>query len=887
METVMAQSFAALWLSKAALVTAVVFAYCAWKILVIDRHGTANHIAFTFNIVFMLWAAAASFWYSAPDASQALRLYRAFSWTWCVFPPLILHFTMRVADCKVLDGPWRLPFIVALYLPSALLALILPDGLLAEPVFRGGYWMLAVHHNAIYYLFVIHYFVYVLISVLLAFFVRSKTRNKRARKRMALLGGSYLSGGLLGFITDTLFLYLGIDFPNMAIIWIVILSVGMLVAMYRYGFLSIMPVGEALAALESMAGFVIYLDDTGKVIWANGSALKALGTPSIEQARKMDCSSFLSTEAAERVRTRSETIGDQRGTRASLGPDNIPVSLRFHPVAGDGTGGFVLTAIDLRPEYARAHTERRLADAGLMLDEFISRSLDGIVIIDAEGCVVRWNDPMISITGISAEEAVGTYYWNLQASLEIEGRKEVARIRRAIQEVMDGHQTDMTRRIVEREIRRRDGARRVVQSDAFTIPMADGTGMAMIVRDMTDDKRRAEENIERIRKLDHAQKMEAVGTLSGGIAHDFNNTLAGIIGAVSLIRQEVESGSSREIRDLDKELDIIERSANRAASSVRRLLTLTRKRSPESARFRLDEAMSQVVAFASRSVDQSIEIKLADSLPEAVIMGDPGQIEQLLLNLIINAEHAMTIMKPRGQKRGGRVALDLRLFQPDRDFLDANLGASAENYWLVTIRDEGVGIPRHILNKIFDPFYTTKPDESSSGLGLAMVHAIAHQHAGFVDVQSEPGTGSEFSVFLPAISGEAEQDQAGTSRKKKQGLLLVADDDDIPRETAIAIVESLGYRCIPASSGVEALELFAARPDEWTAVILDRRMGELGGAETAEAMRRIRPELPIVLASGYHDYSTSTSMEPDKHLVELDKPYTMSELGHAIDKAVG
>jgi PAS domain S-box-containing protein len=887
METVMVQSFASLWLSRAALVAAVIFAYCAWKILIIDRHGSANHIAFAFNIVFMLWAVAASFWYSASDASQALRLYRAFSWTWCVFPALILHFTLRIADCRILGGAWRLPFIGALYLPAVLLALMLPDGLLTEPVYRGGYWMLSVHHNAIYYLFVIHYFSYVLVSVLLAFLVRSRTRNRRARKRMALLGGSYLAGGLLGFITDTLFLYLGIDFPNMAIIWIVILSIGMLVAMYRYGFLSIMPAREALAALESMAGFVIYLDDTGKVIWANTSALKALGTTSIEQARKMDCSSFLTPEAAKLAWTRLDPISDQRGTRASLGPDNIPVSLRFHPVAGDGTGGFVLTAIDLRPEYARAHTERRLADAGLMLDEFISRSLDGIVIIDAEGLVVRWNEPMISITGIPAEEAVGTPYWDLQESVELENNKDVERIRRAVQEVMDGHQTDITRRIIEREIRRRDGARRIVQSDAFTIPMANGTGMAMIVRDMTDDRRRAEENIERIRKLDHAQKMEAVGTLSGGIAHDFNNTLAGIIGAVSLIRQEIESGSCREIQDMDKELDIIERSANRAASSVRRLLTLTRKRSPESARFRLDAAMVQVVAFASRSVDQSIEIKLNDELPEAVIRGDPGQLEQLLLNLIINAEHAMTIMRPRGQKRGGRVSLDLRLFHPDRDFLAANPGASTEDYWLVSVKDEGVGIPRHILNKIFDPFYTTKPDESSSGLGLAMVHAIAHQHAGFVDVQSEPGAGSEFSVFLPAISGEAEQDQAGKSPNKRQGLLLVADDDDIPRETAIAIVESLGYKCIPASSGLEALELFAARPDEWTAVILDRRMGELGGAETAAAMRTIRPALPIVLASGYHDFGTTKSHEPEIHLVELDKPYTMSELGQAIDQAVG
>jgi PAS domain S-box-containing protein len=876
----------ALLLSRAALVAAITFAYCAWKVLAIDRRAAANQIAFAFNVVFMLWAIAASFWYSATDPAQALQLYQAFAWTWCVFPTLILHFTIRLADCRILTGSRRLPFIIVLYLPAFLLALLLPGHLLTEPVYRGGYWMLAVHHNALYYLFVLHYFVYVLISIVLAFFVRSRTDNLRARKRMALLGSSYIAGGLLGFITDTLFLYLGIDFPNMAIIWIVVLSIGMLTAMHRYGFLSIMPAREALAALESMAGFVIYLDDTRRIIWANVSALKALGTPSIEQARKLCYSDFLPPEAVSLAEMAPDGPGEQRGIRTRLGPDSIPVSLRFHPVAGDGTGGFVLTAIDLRIEYARARTERRLADTGLLLDEFITRSMDGIVLMDADGHVVRWNLPMESITGIPAEEAVGEFYWNVQATIEPSGHRDVERIRKAVFDVVNGISTDLNRRLVEREIQRRDGALRIVQSDAFSIPMTEGTAIALIVRDLTDERRRAEENIERIRKLDHAQKMEAVGTLSGGIAHDFNNTLAGIIGAVSLIRQEIDSGSYREIQDMARELDIIERSANRAASSVRRLLTLTRKRSPESTRFRLDEAMVQVVNFASRSVDQSVVIGLADKLPEAFMNGDPGQIEQMLLNLIINAEHAMTLMRPRGQKRGGRVLMDLRLFHPDQDFLSTNLGASKEDYWQITVQDEGVGIPRHILNKIFDPFFTTKPDESSSGLGLAMVHAIAHQHSGFVDVRSDPGTGSEFLVYLPAVHGETEQNQAGRNSNKKQGLVLIADDDDIPRETAIAIVEALGYKAIPASSGAEALELFTARPDEWTVVILDRRMGDLGGTETAEAMRITRPGLPIVLASGFHDFGSGKSLQQEDHLVELDKPYTISELERAIDHAV-
>jgi signal transduction histidine kinase/CheY-like chemotaxis protein len=417
--------------------------------------------------------------------------------------------------------------------------------------------------------------------------------------------------------------------------------------------------------------------------------------------------------------------------------------------------------------------------------------------------------------------------------------------------------------------------------------MAEGRILATIARDVTDERRQAEENIERIRKLDHAQKLEAVGTLSGGIAHDFNNTLAGIMGAASLLRQSIENGSVGEPGDMSRELEIIERSAQRAASSVRRLLMLTRKRSPESVVFRLDDAIRRVCKFTERSVAPSVSIEIPETLPEASICGDSGQVEQLILNLVINAEHAMTTMRQEGSKRGGTISIGLRQLRLERSFLDSNPDIEDRDYWALTVSDEGVGIPKHIQSRIFDPFYTTKPVDNSSGLGLAMVHAIARQHGGFVDLRSELGAGAEFTVYLPCVV-EAIVTEAGPAPVHHgEGLVIIADDDEIPRETAVIILEALGYHVVAATGGEEAVRLFDERAGEWNVAVLDLRMGDLPGDEVAARMRERHPNLPIVLVSGLHDIKSYASKAFDPAFSLLPKPYTITELGQAIDAAMG
>jgi len=264
-------------------------------------------------------------------------------------------------------------------------------------------------------------------------------------------------------------------------------------------------------------------------------------------------------------------------------------------------------------------------------------------------------------------------------------------------------------------------------------------------------------------------------------------------------------------------------------------------------------------------------------------------VEQLILNLVINAHHVMTTMRPVCSRRGGIVTIELRQLRLERSFLDSNPDIEDRDYWALTVSDDGVGIPKHIQSRIFDPFYTTKPVDNSSGLGLAMVLAIARQHGGFVDLRSELGAGAEFTVYLPCVV-EATVTEAGPAPvpvHHGEGFVIIADDDEIPRETAVIILEALGYHVVAATSGEEALRLFDERLGEWKVAVLDLRMGDLPGDEVAARMRERRPDLPVVLVSGLHDDKSDASKTFDPAFSLLPKPYTITELGQAIDAAMG
>lgn len=374
--------------------------------------------------------------------------------------------------------------------------------------------------------------------------------------------------------------------------------------------------------------------------------------------------------------------------------------------------------------------------AGLLMDRFVERSMDGIVVCDDEGTILYWNRPLAGMTGIPASDALGH---SLVATGLVPSGTAAS--------TASGN--GGWRGLYEYEFRRHDGETRYLHISRFVIPGDDGDVHAMILRDMTADRLATRNAMENLASQSRSQKMEALGSLAGGIAHDFNNTLGGIVGALSLIRARHETEGPG--ADISREIDVIDRSSRRAAASVRELLTFAADVPVRKEPYSIADAIRSVASLAGKALSPSVRLKL-DALDEsAMTVGDQPQAEQMLLNLVINAEHAMTIMLPPDRSQGGDIVISLRAGHPGHDRAGMNLPAQTDRYWCVAVSDEGIGIDPATLTRIFNPYYTTKGADRGSGLGLAMAQLIAEQHGGCIQVDSTPGEGSVFRVWLPAV----------------------------------------------------------------------------------------------------------------------------------------
>lgn len=880
------------WLSRAAALIIPIFLFAAYRSFKLNPRGLVNRLATCFNIVFALWAFAAMFWYSASDPAVANWWYKSFSWTWSLFPPLVLHFNLQMSG---FNNPQKKKLnrllLVLMYLPCAVLALLTPIYIIDNPTYRLGHWMLTIKTSWLYYLFVSHYFLYIIAGIAVVQRTRRKAKNPTERTRLAIIAWSSSLAIGLGFLTDGIFIIANIEFPNLAIFWTLLLSIGMLTAMDRFGFMSPLPLTETPRILNALADMVIFLDENAKISWANRSSIESIGLSKLDDLKGRGMELFLSQEDAATIAETAHGRLDFFTTRTQWGSAKTPVSIRARSLIDlNQVRGAIVTAMDLRINYALEKAEHAAADSGLLFNEFIEHSLDGIIITDADGNITIWNAPMVSLTGLSASEVKGSKIWDTMARLappDKRNSQDALGMKRSIITAMLGSPSPWTNRVIEQTIIRPDGQKRILQGSSFIIPLHNGAISATIVRDITESRRAAEEMIERIRKLDHAQKMDAVGSLTGGIAHDFNNTLGGIVGSISLIKMGIEDGSYKSIADIQRELNIIDRSATRASASVARLLTLTKKRLPETHIFKLKDTLKRVSEFSTRTMDKAVSIELPKNGKEASISGDPGLIEQLFLNMFINAEHAMTIMRPKGQKRGGTIQVQIERFRPSQTFLATNPSACKQDYWCVSIRDEGIGIPHHILPHIFDPFYTTKTSEKANGLGLAMVHSIAAQHGGFVDVKSELNKGTVFSIYLPVADDSLHQERPRSIIKHGSGMILMVDDDEVVRDTALVMLSALGYRAEAVVSGEEAIDLFKRDPESWKAVIMDMRMSGISGDEASVQLRAIRPDIPIVLASGYISDESFFVAQNQGNMTFIQKPYTIETLSEALNQIIG
>jgi PAS domain S-box-containing protein len=389
-----------------------------------------------------------------------------------------------------------------------------------------------------------------------------------------------------------------------------------------------------------------------------------------------------------------------------------------------------------------------------------------------------------------------------------------------------------------------------------------------VIVDITDRKR-AEEERERMRaQLLQARKMEAIGTLTGGIAHEFNNLLTIVSGYGELLLAE-KNESDPGFSDLQR----IVQAAQRGAELVRSLLAFSRKSEMKITHVSLNEEVKQVKKLLDRTLPKMIEIetKLSDRLK--AVEADSGQIRQILMNLALNARDAM----PKGGK------LSIRTNNVDAEQLPEPLAAEPREYAQLTVSDTGIGMDTDTLDRIFEPFYTTKGRAYKTGLGLAVVHGIIEQHRGFVSCDSKPGEGTTFKIYFPAA--EPRKFVGAAVKTRLLGgteTVLLVDDEEYVRDLASRFLEHAGYSVIAAAGARMALDLYRKKRSNISLVILDLIMPKIGGRQCLEELLKIEPSLKVLIASGYSDADNKEELIQAGAKGFVEKPFQIAELLQAL-----
>jgi len=361
--------------------------------------------------------------------------------------------------------------------------------------------------------------------------------------------------------------------------------------------------------------------------------------------------------------------------------------------------------------------------------------------------------------------------------------------------------------------------------------------------------------------------MEVIGTLAGGVAHDFNNLLGGILGYASLLRSQIdEMGEIQGLPNAAKYLRNIERSAVLGAELTAKLLTVARRTAKRLDAVNLNTVAEETISLLTRTLNKNIRIEKHLDSRLRPFLGDSTQIQQVVLNLSVNARDAMP--------GGGRL------------LIGTELGRDGKTVRLC-VHDTGVGMDDVTAARIFDPFFSTK-GASGTGLGLAVVYGIVKSHGGDVHVASTPGEGTRFDVVFPARWADREErcEEAGEAIRGRGELILLVDDEELIQDLGRSILERFGFRVEPAETGEEALVIVRDRRDEIRLIILDLIMPGLDGTETCRRLKSVAPEIPILISSGLGQDSTVQEALRKGASGFLAKPFSVEELTQAVSSAL-
>jgi PAS domain S-box-containing protein len=506
----------------------------------------------------------------------------------------------------------------------------------------------------------------------------------------------------------------------------------------------------------------------------------------------------------------------------------------------------------LRDITERKNMEEQLRMAKLIWEETFDTINDAITIHDREFNIIRMNKSAQRLMDLAPETILAQKchesYHGMHCPPDCCPAVETLKTGRIA--VMERFEPRLNKHIEVRTLPRFDADNRII-------------GLVHIVVDITERKRTEAANRELQTQLFHSQKMESIGRLAGGVAHDFNNILSAIIGYSEILMRRTAGD-----RKTQEQLSVIMDSGRKAALLTQQLLALSRKQILAMGIYNLNDIIDGMAKMISRIIGEDIAVELRTGRRTNNIKADKGQIEQVLLNLVVNARDAMP--------SGGTLLLGTEDTILEEEYTREHVGVEPGTYVALSVSDTGTGMTGEVRERIFEPFFTTKEVGKGTGLGLATVYGIVKQHNGHIFVYSEPGRGTTFKLYFPAALQPVDRsaDAPRPDHPRGSETVLVVDDDESIRKLVRDILEPLGYRVLTAAGGAEAMALFVGGPIDL--LVTDVIMPGMGGKALADAARAEHPRLKVIFISGYPHDAIAHHGILDPGVVLIQKPLSGS-----------
>jgi len=551
----------------------------------------------------------------------------------------------------------------------------------------------------------------------------------------------------------------------------------------------------------------------------------------------------------------------------------FPVEISLSPVATDGET-MVLSVIRdisdrkrIEEELRRVNEEldrrksRELRDSQNRLALIVDSSQDAIIGKNLDGIITHWNKGAEHIYGYTAQEMIGRPITVLAPK---ERKDEIPAI---LKKIRNGEQVEYFESI------RVTKDKRALNVSISVSPIYDQDGKVVgastIARNITSQKKIEDQ-------LRQSQKMEAVGRLAGGVAHDFNNLLGIVTACSELLRANVHDSDSQEY------LENIREAAKRGASLTRQLLAFSRRQPVQMQLLDLNEKLRELNKLLHPLMGDGVEIVLIPRSSSAIVEADPGQLDQIVINLAANARDAMP--------QGGKLIIETAAFDFDESFAHDHPAIMMGRYVMLAVSDNGTGMDEETRSRIFEPFFTTKETGKGTGLGLATVYGIVKQSGGYVWVYTEPGHGTTFKIYLPSAEhkvGAVSVAQPEALPARREGFtILMAEDDTVMRRLTRKMLEAHGYRVLEAEDGTSALNVIASHQGPVHLILTDVMMKGMNGPELVLRIMESHNEIKVVYMSGYTgELVANQGVESGIRL--LEKPFTRADLLKTLDAALG